>query len=32
MVFETIRFGRSRIPPGATLPASLAGEEGAQEL
>src|SRR5439155_13429696 len=30
-VFETVRFGRSRIPPGASLSAPLVGEEGLEE-
>src|SRR5436305_2696629 len=31
-VFETVRFGRSRIPPSTRLPAALGGEEGAEQL
>src|SRR5947209_20105728 len=31
-VFETVRFGRSRIPPSTRLPAAWGGEEGAQKV
>src|SRR5437660_8143668 len=30
-VFETVRFGRSRIPPEGSLPVTPFGEEGCQE-
>src|SRR5437870_7930875 len=30
-VFETVRFGRSRIPPGGSLSAPLVGEEAVEQ-
>src|SRR5438270_7394465 len=30
-VFETVRFGRSRIPPSPRLPGALGREEGAEQ-